>query len=94
MARKYTSGVNLTLAEREAGVNRSLVWANEALKRYESGKPDLALALAQEAVSIEDPPAEALRALSTVALGMGTRAILRGQGYIRSLRWLSTRTLH
>jgi WD40 repeat protein/DNA-binding SARP family transcriptional activator len=67
-------------AEREAVVNHSLVLANDAQDAYESGGTDLALALALEATRIEQPPAKAIRTLSTVALGIGTRAILRAQG--------------
>jgi len=77
---RATSEANLVLAERETAVNRSLVLASEALERYNSGKADLGLALALEAVAIDEPPADAVRALSTVAFGIGTRAILHNQG--------------
>ncbi len=62
---------------REASVNHSLVLAADAKAEFGSGNVDLALLLALEAVHIDDPPAESLRTLSTVALGLGTRAILK-----------------
>jgi WD40 repeat protein/DNA-binding CsgD family transcriptional regulator len=67
-------------AEREAAVNHSLVLAGSAEERFKAGNADLALALALEAVKIDAPPPEAGLALSTVALGPGTRAILRESG--------------
>jgi type II secretory pathway pseudopilin PulG len=67
-------------AEREATVNHSLVLASTAEEQFKAGNMDLALALALEAVKIETPPPEATLALSTVALGPGTRAILRPSG--------------
>jgi WD40 repeat protein/class 3 adenylate cyclase len=63
-------------AQREAAVNQSLVLAANAQQAQENGEVDLALALALEAVRIEQPPAEAVRALSALALGPGTRAVL------------------
>lgn len=63
-------------AEREAEVNHSLVLANSAGERLEAGQTDLALALALEAVNIDQPPFEAERALREMALGPGSRAVL------------------
>jgi WD40 repeat protein/DNA-binding CsgD family transcriptional regulator len=67
-------------ALREAAVNHSLVLANEAEHVFDNGRTDLGLALALEAVAIDQPPARAIQALRTVAQGMGTRAVLRSQG--------------
>jgi WD40 repeat protein/DNA-binding XRE family transcriptional regulator len=67
-------------AQREADVNHSLVLADSAQRAYENGESDLALALALEAVRLDQPPSEAERALSTVAYGRGTRAILQEGG--------------
>jgi WD40 repeat protein/serine/threonine protein kinase len=68
--------------QRQAAVNHSLVLASDAQQAYSGGKTDLALALALEATRIDQPPQETIRALSTVALGMGTRALLRNQGNV------------
>ncbi|MCC7210148.1 MAG: WD40 repeat domain-containing protein [Anaerolineae bacterium] len=65
-------------AEREAAVNHSLVLANAAQREFDNGITDLALALALEAVSIEQPPSEAIQTLTSVAYGPGLRAILTG----------------
>ncbi|MEJ2599878.1 MAG: BTAD domain-containing putative transcriptional regulator [Anaerolineales bacterium] len=65
-------------AQREAAVNHSLVLASSALSARDKGELDLALALALEAVDIEQPPAEAVRTLSETAMGPGTRAVLSG----------------
>ncbi len=62
-------------AQREAAVNHSLVLASNAQHAQQNGEVDLALALALEAVSIDQPPPEAARTLSQVALGPGTRAV-------------------
>jgi WD40 repeat protein len=67
-------------AQREADVNHSLVLADGAQRAYENGESDLALALALEAVRLDQPPPEARRALTTVAYGRGTRAILQERG--------------
>jgi WD40 repeat protein/serine/threonine protein kinase len=67
-------------AEREAAVNHSLVLAGSAEEQFKAGNADLALALALEAVKIDSPPPEARLALSTVALGPGTRVVLRQSG--------------
>ena len=67
-----------TLAQREADVNHSLVLAANAEQAFENGEGDLALALALEAVNMDQPPPEGQRALSDIALGPGTRSILEG----------------
>jgi len=69
-------------AQREADVNHSLVLADSAQRAFENGEVDLGLALALEAANMEQPPSEAKRALTTVAYGQGTRAILRDHGNI------------
>ena len=66
------------VAQREADANHSLVLAADAKGAFENGETDLALALALEAVDTSRPPSEAQRALSTIALGAGTRAVLEG----------------
>jgi WD40 repeat protein len=68
-------------ALREAAVNRSLAMAASAEKTFEAGGGDLALTLAIEAVRMDNPPPESVRALYTVAGGTGTRAILTGHGH-------------
>jgi len=73
--------VSRSSAQREAAINHSLVLAASAEKAFENGESDLALALALEAVDMNQPPAEALRALSTTAMGTGTRDILEGHNY-------------
>jgi WD40 repeat protein/DNA-binding SARP family transcriptional activator len=65
-------------AEREATVNHSLVLAASAQQADASGEVDLALALAVEAVNMDQPPTEAKRTLSAIALGPGTRTIFKG----------------
>jgi WD40 repeat protein/DNA-binding SARP family transcriptional activator len=65
-------------AQREAAVNHSLVLASDAEEAFETGETDLALALALEAVNMDQPPPEARRTLSAIALGPGTRAVLEG----------------
>ncbi|MDJ0767585.1 MAG: BTAD domain-containing putative transcriptional regulator [Ilumatobacter sp.] len=65
-------------ARREAEVNQSLVLASEAAAAVRNGEPDLAVALALEAIAIDDPPAEIERTLSMVAQAPGTQAVLTG----------------
>ena len=65
-------------AQREAAINRSLVLAAQAVETDEAGEVDRALALGLEAVSIDDPPPDAVSKLASVAGGMGTRAVLTG----------------
>jgi WD40 repeat protein/transcriptional regulator with XRE-family HTH domain len=64
-------------AQREAAVNHSLVLAANAQQAQDTGEVDLALALALEAVSIDQPLPEAKRTLSAIALGPGTRAVFK-----------------
>ncbi|MGD8966667.1 MAG: BTAD domain-containing putative transcriptional regulator, partial [Anaerolineae bacterium] len=68
-------------AQREAAVNHSLVLAANAEQAHNSGEVDLALALALEAVDIDQPPSEAVRTLSALALGAGTRAVWQGHSH-------------
>jgi WD40 repeat protein len=68
-------------AQREADINHSMALAVSAEEAYRNGYVDLALALAIEAVQVEQPPLAAERALTTVALGAGTRADLYGHNY-------------
>ena len=75
---RATSEANLIRAEREAAVNRSLVLANEAEEARGAGHTDLALALALEAVAIDDPPQDAVRSLRNIAIAPGIRAVLPG----------------
>jgi WD40 repeat protein/class 3 adenylate cyclase len=65
-------------AQREAAVNHSLVTAANAQQAQENGEVNLALALALEAVDLDQPPPEAVRTLSALALGPGMRAVLAG----------------
>jgi WD40 repeat protein/serine/threonine protein kinase/energy-coupling factor transporter ATP-binding protein EcfA2 len=67
-------------ALRQAAVNRSLVLANDAEAAVSNARSDLGLRLALEAVNMDDPPRNAVRALETVSFAFGTRAILREQG--------------
>jgi WD40 repeat protein len=68
-------------AEREAAVNHSLVLSASAKSAQQNGEVDLALALALEAVDMDQPPSEARRTFSAIALGPGTRAILTGNSH-------------
>jgi len=65
-------------ALREAELNHSLVLATTAEEEMGAGEVDRALALALEAVSIDDPPPEAVSKLASVAYGPGTLAVLSG----------------
>ena len=67
-------------ALRQAAVNRSLVVANDASVAYGNANTDLALLLALEATRIDEPPADAVRILETIGLGLGMRAIWREHG--------------
>ena len=68
----------LTIAEREASVNHSLVLSNNAVEEFESGLTDLALRLALEAVALEAPPSQSVRTLEMIARSPGVRALLTG----------------
>ncbi len=71
--------INLSrTAQREADVNHSLVLAASAQQAQENGEGDLALSLALQAVDMEEPPQEAIRVLSDIGLGPGTRALFPG----------------
>jgi WD40 repeat protein/serine/threonine protein kinase len=73
-------------AEREATVNHSLVLAANAREESEVGRGDLALALALEAVDIDQPPVDAKNTLADVAFSPGTRLILTGhQGEVKAV---------
>ena len=61
----------------EAAANNSLLLARSAEQLNQDGRVDLALALAQEAVSIQQPPPGATRALRAIAMGPGTIAVLQ-----------------
>jgi WD40 repeat protein len=61
-----------------AALNRSLNLASAAQQVNQSGRGNLALALALEAVKQDQPPLEALTVLREVGLSSGTRAILSG----------------
>jgi WD40 repeat protein/serine/threonine protein kinase len=65
-------------AEREAAVNESLVIANSAQQQLDNGYTELALALALRAVDMDQPPSDAIRILTAIASGPGTRAVLLG----------------
>ncbi len=62
----------------QADINKSMSLAAAAQQTNQGGQGDLALALAIESVKGNQPPAEALHALRTVALGTGTRTVLSG----------------
>ncbi|MCP3998766.1 MAG: hypothetical protein GY722_27395 [bacterium] len=68
-------------AQREAAVSDSLVLAANATDAHRGGEGDLALALALESVAIDNPPAEAVRALAEIGLGIGTRKVLDGHSH-------------
>jgi len=61
-----------------AAETRSLNLASAAQQANRSGRGDLALALALEAVKMDEPPLDALTALREVSLSPGSRAILSG----------------
>ncbi len=63
-------------AEREATVNRSLVLAANAREEADIGRGDLALVLAVEATTMDQPPADAKNTLADVAFSLGTRLVL------------------
>jgi WD40 repeat protein/transcriptional regulator with XRE-family HTH domain len=65
-------------AASQAALNRSLSLAGAAQLTNQSGVGDTALALAIEAVKMDQPPPEALVALRKVAASPGTRFILSG----------------
>jgi WD40 repeat protein/DNA-binding SARP family transcriptional activator len=70
-----------TVAQHEAAVNQSLALAGDAIEALDNGEADLALALAVEAVNLDEPPPKAHLALSAVSQAPGTRAILAGHSH-------------
>jgi WD40 repeat protein/class 3 adenylate cyclase len=68
------------LAESNAAESLSLALAANALQAQEVGNYDLALALALEAVDIENPPNEAVRGLQEIAFGPGTLLLMDNDG--------------
>jgi WD40 repeat protein len=66
--------------QRVADMNHSLALAANAQREYESGYTDLATALVLEATRIDEPPAEAIRALAEIAQAPATQYILDGHG--------------
>lgn len=77
---------NWTESARQTEVDYSIKIANSAMSANMKGEADQALALALEAVSIGNPPRESVHALSSIALGPGTRNILIGhQSPVQSL---------
>lgn len=67
--------VQRDLAEREREESRSLLWATYAIEALDGDNTLLALPLALEANSIENPPALSQRALASVAYSPGPRSI-------------------
>ncbi|GAB4573414.1 MAG: hypothetical protein Kow0077_15750 [Anaerolineae bacterium] len=65
-------------AQHEAALNRSLALAASAREESEVGRGELALGLALQATSIENPPAEAVQSLAEIAFAPGTRLMLEG----------------
>jgi WD40 repeat protein/transcriptional regulator with XRE-family HTH domain len=68
-------------AEGEARVNLSLNLAAAAQKANDAGLGDLALALARQAVNLDQPPVEAIQALRMIAYSPGTRGLLMGHSH-------------
>jgi WD40 repeat protein len=63
---------------RQANINFSLNLSAAALKANDAGLGDLALALARQAVNLDQPPVEAIQALHIIAYSPGTRGLLMG----------------
>jgi len=73
-------------AASQAALNRSLVLAGSAQLANQAGQGDLALALAMEAVKMNQPPPEARAALRSIAVGPGTHLILnKHSNFVRSI---------
>ena len=73
-------------ATSQAALNRSLVLAGSAQLANQAGQGDLALALAMEAVKMNQPPPEARAALRSIAVGPGTHLILnKHSNFVRSI---------
>jgi WD40 repeat protein/DNA-binding SARP family transcriptional activator len=62
----------------QAALNRSLSLAGSAQLANQAGQGDVALALAMEAVNMDQPPPQALVALRKIAVSPGARLILSG----------------
>ncbi len=65
-------------AEREAQIAQSIALASESQQVLANGDHDLALILALEANSIDNPPIEAERALFAATYAPGTRLVMEG----------------
>ncbi len=65
----------------QAALNRSLSLAGAAQINNEAGQADSAMALANEAIKLDQPPPEAIAALRKIALSPGTRFILNGHSH-------------
>ncbi|MCL4248342.1 MAG: protein kinase [Anaerolineae bacterium] len=84
--KEHEANVSRSRAEREASVNHSLVLAAYAREEAEVGRDDLALLLALEANSIDQPPIDAENTLADVAFAAGTRQVLEGHyGEVRAI---------
>ncbi len=68
-------------AEREALVNRSMILGNQAQDAQAAGYTDLALALALEAVKMDDPPTDVIGVLADTAFGAGARFVNQAHQY-------------
>ena len=65
----------------QAALNRSLSLAGSAQLADQAGQGDVALALAMQAVNMDQPPPEALVALRKIAVSPGARLILSGHSH-------------
>ncbi|HJW90835.1 MAG TPA: WD40 repeat domain-containing protein, partial [Anaerolineales bacterium] len=68
----------VSLRQRDAQVNQSLALAAQSRLALQAGNPDLALALAIEAVDIPKPPGQVQMALSEAAYAPGTIRVFLG----------------
>lgn len=66
------------IADRNAEVSNSLAIAANAQLEFSLSDIDLAIALARQAVNLQDPPVEAVRILEDTVFAPGTRYILEG----------------
>ncbi len=67
------------IAQFNEGQAQSLALTSGAREAFSSGNIDLALALAVQAVSVEQPPAEAVRTLNDVAYAHGTHFLYESE---------------
>jgi WD40 repeat protein/serine/threonine protein kinase len=65
-------------AEDALEISQSTAWEASARQAQSSNERDLAILLALQAVSIENPPSQAINTLTQLAFNDGTRAVLRG----------------